>query len=223
MAVTGPGGTVSVAGGSVGDLDQTSGIQSGWTNDDMNVSFQENSPPIGQTTAPISTQVGVSNITYLNYDSSVFVYKTDNFVSSSASRPIIVTGRATLWVTGDFIVNGSGYVYIAPGASLKLYVGGTGSISGGGVVNDSNGNGAGLPANFAYYGLTTSTNLTYSGQGDFVGTINAPQANVKISGGSSVFGAVICNTFTSSGGSGVHYDQGLGGGGIFMVTSWTEL
>jgi putative adhesin len=109
-------------------------------------------------------------------------------------------------------------VYIAPNASLTLYVGGMGSISGGGVVN-----GSGLPSKFSYNGLPSSTSLFYSGQGDFVGTINAPEASVRISGGSSVFGAVICNTFTSSGGSGVHYDQALRGGGIFMVTGWTEL
>jgi choice-of-anchor A domain-containing protein len=99
-----------------------------------------------------------------------------------------------------------------------LYVGGTGSISGGGVVN-----GSGSPSRFSYYGLPSSTRLTYSGAADFVGTINAPQANVQLSGGSSIYGAVICNTFNCSGGSGVHYDQGLSGGGIFLVTSWKEM
>jgi hypothetical protein len=219
QAVTGPGGSVSVANGSVGDLNQSSGIQSGWTNDDMNVSFQDNAPPTGHFIAPMPTQVGISNVTILSSNSSQDVYKVaGSLVSSSENRPIIVTGNATLWVTGDFIVNGTGYVYIAPGASLTLYVGGMGSISGGGVVN-----GSGLPSNFSYNGLPSSTSLFYSGSGDFVGTINAPEASVRISGGASVFGAVICNTFTSSGGSGVHYDQALRGGGIFMVTGWTEL
>ncbi len=218
MAVTGPGGTVSVADGSVGDFNQSSGIQQNWTNDDMNVYFQDNSTPTGQFIPATATPVGISNITYLSYDSSAFVYTADSFVSNSQNRPMIVTANATLWVTGDFIVNGTGYIYIAPGASLKLYVGGMGSISGGGVVN-----GSGLPSNFSYYGLPTSTSLMYSGLGDFVGTINAPQASVKISGGASVFGAVICNTFNCSGGSGVHYDQALSGGGVLVVTSWTEL
>ena len=34
MAVTGHGGTVSVAGGSVGDLNYSSGIEKGWTGDE---------------------------------------------------------------------------------------------------------------------------------------------------------------------------------------------
>ena len=221
LAVTGPGGSVSVADGSVGDLGWTSGIQSNWTNDDMNVTFQDNAPPTGRFTG--FTSISGTNAIFLNSDSSDYVYKTDSFVSSSQNRPMIVTANATLWVTGDFIVNGTGYIYIAPGASLKLYVGGMGSISGGGVVNDSQGGGGGRPADFSYYGLPSSTSLYYSGLGDFVGTINAPTADVKISGGASVFGAVICKTFTSSGGSSVHYDQALPGGSIFMVTSWTEL
>jgi hypothetical protein len=223
MAVTGPGGTVSVADGSVGDLDQTYGKQYGWVNDNMNVTFQENVPPTGQIITPTPTRIGPSNVIYLDQDSSKVIYKVDSLISNSDKKPIIVTGNSTLFVSGDFIVNGTGYVYIAPGASLKLYVGGKGSISGGGVVNDSTGGGAGLPGNFSYYGLPTSKSLVYSGQADFVGTINAPQAAVNVSGGSSVFGAIICDTFTSSGGSGVHYDEGLGGGGLLTVTSWREI
>jgi hypothetical protein len=223
MAVTGPGGTVSVADGSVGDLNQTSGMQYGWVNDNMNVTFQDNASPTGPTITPTPTRIGPSNVIYLDQDSSRVIYKVDNLISNSERRPIIVTGNSTLWVSGDFIVNGTGYVYIAPGASLKLYVGGNGSISGGGVVNDSTGGGAGLPGNFSYYGLPTSTSLIYSGMADFVGTINAPQAAVNISGGSSVFGAIICDTFTCSGGSGVHYDEGLRGGGLLTVTSWREI
>jgi hypothetical protein len=223
MAVTGPGGTVSVADGSVGDLNWTSGVQEGWINNDMNVSFQENLPPSGTMVTPTPTRSGVSNIIYLTQDSSQIIYRADSLISNSANKPIVVTGNATLWVTGDFIVNGSGYVYIAPGASLKLYVGGKGSISGGGVVNDSTGGGAGLPGSFSYFGLPSNTSLVYSGEADFVGTINAPQAEVKISGGSSVFGSIICDTFTCSGGSGVHYDQGLSGGGLLTVISWREI
>jgi len=214
-AVTGPGGSVSVAGGSVGDLSQVIGRQDGWTGNDMNVYFQDNSPPIGQPpTSPTYNTENGSNITVLASGN----YVMDKFISSKMTRPMFVTGDATLLVTGDFLVNGSGYVYIEQGASLKLYVGGTGRISGGGVVN-----GTGSPSKFSYYGLPTSSRLTYNGQADFVGTINAPQADVVISGGSSVYGAVICNTFSCSGGSGVHYDQALNGGGILLVTSWKEM
>jgi hypothetical protein len=225
-AVTGPGGTVSVAGGSVGDLTwpMNGGLKPEWSNNDMNVQFQDNSPPAtaSSTLPPTQTQLGVSNITYLTQDSKTTIYKIDSFNSNSAKRPMIVTGHVTLWVTGDFIVSGlgeeAGYVYIQPGASLNLYVGGTTSISGGGVVN-----GTGSPANFSYNGLSSNSTLRYSGAADFIGTINAPEANVIFTGNSSVYGAIICNTFTGTGNSGIHYDQALGGVGIFMVTSWREM
>ena len=130
---------------------------------------------------------------------------------------MIVTGNVTLWVQNSLAVSGSGYIYIAPGASLTLYVGGTASISGGGVVN-----GTGLPQNFSYYGLPSNKTLNYSGAANFVGTINAPRADFALSGGASVYGAIICNTFNLSGGSSVHYDQSVRGGGIFLITSWVE-
>src|SRR5206468_4819333 len=96
-------------------------------------------------------------------------YTMESVNINSDNKPMIVTGNATLWVTGDFKVSGTvphaGYIYIAPGASLVLYVGRvsgdtttTTSISGGGVVNDT-----GLPANFSYYGLPTNKTMTYSG------------------------------------------------------------
>ncbi len=48
---TGPGGTVSVGGsGSAGDAAwnaSSSGIEPGWSDDTMNVSFPSNSPPAG--------------------------------------------------------------------------------------------------------------------------------------------------------------------------------
>jgi hypothetical protein len=219
-AITGPGGTVVLTGGSVGDLSQTHGIESGWTDNNMNVQFQPNSPPPPDPNylTPYTIVSGLSNITYL--DSGT--YKLSTFNSATKYRPMVVAGNAILLVTGDFTVTGNGpnagYVYIMPGASLKLYVGGTASISGGGVVNAT-----GLPANFGYYGLTSNTVLTYSGAADFVGSINAPQADVNLSGVPSIYGAVICNTFTCSGDVGVHYDLGLRGGGQLMVTSWREL
>ena len=123
----------------------------------------------------------------------------------------------TLVVPADFVVSGTGYVYIQPGASLTLYVGGRASISGGGVVNAT-----GLPGNFTYIGLPGNTVLNYSGSAAFIGTVNAPEANFNLGGNSQVYGAVICNTFTSGGGSSVHYDKALNGGGFFTITSWKE-
>jgi hypothetical protein len=141
-----------------------------------------------------------------------------NFSSNDKTKPMIVRGHATLYVQKDFVVQGSGSVYIEPDASLKLYIGGSAAIGGGAVVN-----GSGLPSNFSLYGLPTCKLINYTGTANFVGTINAPQAAFKISGSASIFGAVICDTFTSSGTTSVHYDKAAGYRGIFLVNSWREL
>ena len=219
-AVTGPGGTVAVSGGSVGDFNQTTGIEGdGWTDDNMNVQFPSNSPPAGPMLSPTPVSGNGSNITLLDVDG---VYTEPSFVSNNAKRPMIVTANVVLYVPGDFNVSGTGgnagYVLIKPGASLKLYVGGATSISGGGVVN-----GTGSPTGFSYFGLSSNTTLNYSGTADFVGTINAPLANFNISGGASVYGAIICNTFTGGGGSSVHYNQALQARALFLMSSWREL
>ena len=214
---TGPGGTVSIGGGAVGDVAwnaSNSGIEPGYSNDTMNVSYPSNSPPTGSFLTPVVSSLGGSNITILANNS----YQMSSFTSSDSTKPMIVTGKATLWVTGDLTVQGSGYIYVAPGASLTLYLGGSATISGGGVVN-----GTELPSNFSYIGLNSNSSFTYSGSAAFVGTINAPQAAATISGSAGAYGAVICGSYLSSGGSGFHYDQALAAGGGLVVTSWSEL
>jgi len=215
---TGAGGTVTTSGGSVGDVawcsNNISGIEPGWTNDDMNVSFPTNYMPVGTFTPPMVLTNGGSNITFLVSGTN----RMSSFTSSDKTKPMVVAGNAVLIVDGDFTVSGSGFVEIMPGASLILYVGGKGTISGGGIANDS-----GLPANLSIIGTDTCSRIDYSGSASFVGTINAPQADFTISGGANGFGAAIVGTFTSSGGSSFHYDTSLGGGGGYKLVSYREL
>ena len=224
-AITGAGGTVEVSGGgSIGDINWNDpGAEKGWTDDKMYVYFQPNLPPDGSAFGVTSTSSGSTNVTYLTAGN---LYKTASFISTPATGPIIVQGKgnATLWVTDQFIINGDYYVYIDKEASLTLYVGSNGSnpakasISGLGVINAS-----GNPNQFSYIGLQNNSALSYSGQSDFVGTVNAPQTSFNLSGNSSVFGGIICNTFTSSGSGQVHYDRALKGKALMTVNSWREL
>ena len=220
-ATTGAGGTVYTSGGSsVGDVawNATSdGVQPGWGDDDMNVAFPTNAPPPGPyTPLPLPTPINGSNITYV----SSGTYSAASFTSSDKTKPMIVTGDAVIYLTGNVTVSGSGYIEIRPGASLKLYVGGTNpTISGGGVINQTL-----QPANFSYFGMNTSTKLTVSGGGQFIGTINAPQAALTISGSGDIFGAAIVNSYVNSGGANFHYDECLGATNNFVtITSWREL
>lgn len=217
---TGPGGLISVSGsGAVGDLSWATnhtGIEnSGYTNNNFNVSFPSNSPPtMVSPLSPSSITTGGSNITLLGSGN----YQMSSFTTGNNTQPMMVTGQATLYVTGNFTVQGSGFVQINPGASLTVYVGGsTTTLSGGGVINLG-----GYATNFTYVGLSGNTSITYSGGSAFIGTVNAPEASFTESGGSGAYGAAIVHDATVSA-AGWHYDDSLGSSGGLVATGWTEL
>ena len=231
---TGAGGTVATSsGGTVGDLSWSAGntgIEPGFTGNDMNASYPNVISPAGYNswlalakTSPLGIIGGVLGGLFggTNYDYVVSGNVTAyGGLTMNSGDNLVVVGNSTLYVAGDLSMGGNSYIYIAPGATLRLYVGGVNAtITGGGFVN-----GTGNAANFAYLGTTNNTSLKYSGGADFIGTINAPQADVTVSGGANVYGAAIVNTYTSkSSKAAFHYDQALGIPGILKLVSYREL
>lgn len=215
---TGPGGTISILKGEVGDVAwnaSQSGIEPGWTNNNMNVAFPPNAPPSGGPFPPPPiVSAGGSNITTLGNST----YQLSSFTSTHAKEPMVVTGNATLLVPQDFTVTGSGYVRIVPDASLTLYVGGAIAISGGGMVNET-----ALASHCQIIGLPSNTSIVLKGESAFYGAINAPQADVTIGGTADAYGAVICRTFTGVGTGSFHYDRALAITNGLVACGWTEL
>src|SRR5207244_9977712 len=138
----GPDATVTYTSGAVGDTAWNSGnygIEDGYASNDANIQFNDVVAPFswGSGLNPVAGPGGDGT----NYDWVVGPGNNQlGSVNISVGKKMIVTGDATLYVSGSFNTSGStasgnpGYVYIAPGASLKLYIGGTGSISGAGVI-----------------------------------------------------------------------------------------
>jgi hypothetical protein len=91
-------------------------------------------------------------------------------------------------------------------------------------------NGTYRPENFAYYGLPGVTgNISFNGNGAFVGVIYAPEATLTLNGGGSgptdISGAVVVQSVRTTGHFGIHYDESLalyGPSKGFVVTSWRE-
>jgi hypothetical protein len=95
------------------------------------------------------------------------------------------------------------------------------------VSGSSYNNQSGLAANVSIIGVGTSNKITDSGNGKFIGTINALGHDATISGTGSFSGAIIANDLTISGGSSFHYDQALNQGGCpsvgnYAFASWFE-
>ena len=222
-ATTGPGGTVTWSGSAkVGDLTWwgggTAGIQTGHSANNANVDFPAVQAPFaGGGFTPASGTYSGTNYTYVIGSGN---YYTSSKLTIPGGGAMAVTGDAVLYVDNDFVTSGSGFVYMYPGSSLKLYVSGAFTVSGGGVVNST------LNASkLSVLGLnTTSENWTYSGSAAFIGTVYAPNSNFTFSGGAGASGAFTANTVTISGSAGVHYDENLlGSRRGYVVSSWNEL
>jgi hypothetical protein len=224
---TGPKGAVNftgnaAAGSSVWVNGGNSGVQEGWFSDDMSVSFDE--VPIPFTSGyftPSAGNLGGTNYTYLLGTGK---YRLDS-VSLKNGHVIMVSGKAQLYVPGEFDLGSQGQMIIAPGASLELTVGGDISLTGQGVVNAT-----GEARNCVVYGRTNCTSIKMSGNSAFVGVIYAPSALFSLSGGGSVpldfIGASITGSVDMSGNYKFHYDESLANWGLarrFTVTSWNEM
>src|SRR5262245_19429381 len=180
---TGPYGVPNVGpNGSVGDNawvnGGNNGIQPGAWTADMNASFMDIEPPFTSALPPSGGTDGSGN----SWD---YILSSGNWMISSPMSfggKVLVTGDAVVYVTSssDFQFTGNNDVIkIQPNAHLTLYVGSpTATIAGQGVQNES-----GNAVSFAYYGLPTNTELSYSGNGGLSGTLYAPQAGLSLSGG----------------------------------------
>jgi hypothetical protein len=223
---TGPSGTVNVtSGGSVGDVAWVSagtvGVESGWQSHDGNLDIHDVQPPDFSTGyfTPSSKKVGKVNYSF-------YMGQSGNYKLSSLSGAVYVAGDVTLWVTDSVNLGSSDYIYLAPGATLKLYVSApSATIGGQGIINTD-----GYARSFQYLGLPTNTSVDYKGNSSFTGVINAPQADVKIGGGGTspydFVGSCVVNSLTMNGHFSIHYDEALRPVVInngYLVGSWNEV
>lgn len=212
-AMVGPsGGLMLSTNCSIGQLNWVAtevGIQPGYFANDSAVWIQDApTPPSSVAWLPIPAPT--NGVTILSGDGpgTTNYFLTSSLTSSGSSDPIIITngGEVDLYCTGNLTTGGSGYIVIATNTTLVAYVNGTTTISGGGMVNSN-----GYATNCILYGLSHCASLTYSASAQFIGIVDAPQAALTLSGTAGVYGVLVANTITVTGGGAVHYDEALGG------------
>jgi hypothetical protein len=215
----------------VGDLgymtNNVYGIQAGHALQDASYNFTDVSLPSVTWMPPVALkpQFKAGGVSYpYKLDNSMPWYFTD------LSQSVYVTSPNTVvYVSGTLNMGSGTAIYIAPGASLTMYVAGaSASIGGQGVINSS-----GVATSFTYYGLPSNTSLGFQGNAGFTGRIIAPQADVTLGGGGSTpydySGQLVANSLNLNGHYSIHYDEALGtlsgtnAAGIFTVASWNEL
>ncbi len=226
---TGPGGSIKIGNnGVVGSKDfvnnpaNQGSVQTGWSKDDMNVSFPPvKNPPSGGVYPAGGSYGGVS----YDYLLGSGTYQMDS-LSMSGQKKMKITGHAVLYVVGNVSISGNAGIEIAPGATLIMYVGGsTTSIGGNGVLNEG-----GNTLALQYWGLPNNTSIDLGGNAGFVGALYAPQADLRLNGGGNTTtdfqGGAVTKTATLNGHFNFHYDEALKKLGPFkgyVASSWDEM
>jgi hypothetical protein len=129
------------------------------------------------------------------------------------NQVMLVTGKTRLYVKGDFNMLGNSVVKIVSGAGLQLYVAGANAMLTQVIALDPY---ATAPV-FQYYGLPGNTNLWWTGNVAFVGTIYAPSAALTLGGGGSYIrdfqGACAAGSILLNSHIYIHFDEDLQKGG----------
>jgi hypothetical protein len=216
---TGPGGTSTVGNnGYAGPLPQNgSGIQPGYSSDDMNMIFPPVVLPVGAGNWPAIPSNGVITASG-NY--SIWTGINGNLTINAP--------QVTIYVAGNISLSGQQSITIGTNASrVSLYVSGP-SINtvGNATINNKTQN-AGA---FGIYGLPSLTSISFGGNAAYTGTIYAPQAAFSFGGGGNntydFVGALVAYNCKLNGHANFHYDESLkrNGPGIgYIPFSWKEI
>jgi len=215
MVHTGPGGmqdmTATIgSGGSVGDSAWVDNKKTGWEDGHFAADETRRVDEVklidASWTGPVKGNYNVPGL-------GKFQYKLDN---SSPWRITDLNGSiyvgskdVVLYVSGSFTIPSGGKIYIAPGASLTIYVGAAkADVGGQGIVNAT-----GIAGSFNYYGLPSNTYINFGANAAFVGNIYAPEAYFALGGGGATIydfvGRSVTQSVKMNGHYHFHYDEAL--------------
>ena len=181
---------------------------------------------IAEVALPYTSGIGFAAGNYIyqgtnfNYGLGTGNYITNGNFSLNSGQTMVVTGHAVLYVNGGFNVNGGSAIYIAPGASLTVYVALNCTVAG--TINNSSGQATKCVIN----GLTFCTDMVLTPATPFIAIVNTPDANVNatLSAGADMSGAIIGYSIALGGSGSFHYDEGLAANSSnqYTVTGWKE-
>ncbi|MDO9309629.1 MAG: CARDB domain-containing protein, partial [Deltaproteobacteria bacterium] len=125
-------------------------------------------------------------------------------ININGNSTLYLSGPLTLHVDGNFSLSGNSSIVITSGEVTIYQNGRKLQISCGSIVNTNK-----TPASLVIYGTAGLQTVDISGNTDLHALVYAPTAVIRLSGGQNTFGSIIGSSVDISGGSSVHYDEGL--------------
>lgn len=175
------------------------------------------------------TQVNGTATLTAGTQSSPTRYKLSQ-LSLSGNSVLTVAGNGAgtdsyieVWVTGSMSTSGNGIIVQDPTVHATYWVDSNISVSGNGYNNQSD-----RAQNVIINGVGNGHTVAVSGNGTFIGVINAPGDAITDSGNGAYVGALIGNTLTVTGNASFHYDEALNANGSsiaignYAFASWFE-
>jgi len=223
----GPNASYAIGNGQVGDLPKNwpaqSGIEQGWLYTDFNSTFPDVLPPYGSGSGLPSVKNGAINLGSQQY------YVSGDLVTKNGDTFVVDGANAVLYVTGGVNMNSGSTIIVTNGGTLKVYAGVSTGVSKVSTVL-YNINTTGNASTFQFYGLPSTTSVTWGGNNQYVGTVYAPEAVFTLGGGGNntmdYQGACVVSSAKLNGKFNLHFDQYLkraGPSSGYTVASWTEL
>lgn len=155
----------------------------------------------------------------------------DIHIGPSSAQNVILT------VTGNVSLNGGAKIFIYPGSSLRMYVGGDVAMGGNSGVQNGTATAPNNPDCFTLLGLRTEADVVGAGgswwqdwevrgNGYLSCVIFAPNANVEVVGNGDTYGSLVGNRVDMVGTGAFHQDESLENNrisGLWKLLKWREL
>jgi len=125
----------------------------------------------------------------------------------SGGKNVTLTAPPTQYYFSQVVLSGGSTLTVKSGGQhVDIYIANKLDISGGGIVNTS-----AQPPQLGIWacGIPNATQWTLSGGSGAYFSVYAPSHPIVVSGSGDLWGAMVGASFTASGGSKIHYDEGL--------------
>ena len=247
---TAPGGTSSTGSqGSVGDLgwvfNNTKGIETGHSRDDMNTTYSSKSLPKpvtpGVQTNWLSIPVPPGGSTNINTGGTIVSYSlyiTNNPArfgtnlayyaagSLGGANICINASNVVLYLTNGFSLSGNDTLTVNTNGDVQIYTTGNCSTKGNAVID----NVGSYAKAFSLYDVAGySLTMSFGGNGIGTGYMYVPSSSVSFNGGGSssygYVGCLFCYSVTMTGHYTFHFDEALENStpAQYLATTWQEV